>query len=51
MYLEKNYDDFQEIVITSKELIKDFIETHIKIWEEDILKFENFKDLLNIENI
>ena len=51
MYLEKNYDDFQEIVITNKKLIKDFIDTHIKIWEEDILKFENFKDLLNIENI
>ena len=51
MYLEKKYDDFQEIVITNKKLIKDFIDTHIKIWEEDILKFENFKDLLNIENI
>ena len=51
MYLEKNYDDYQEIVITNKKLIKDFIDAHIKIWEEDILKFENFKDLLNIENI
>lgn len=51
MYLEKSYDDYQEIVITNKKLIKDFIDTHIKIWEEDILKFENFKELLNVENI
>ena len=51
MYLEKDYTDFQEITITDKKLIKDFIDKHIKIWEEDIIKFENFRELLNINNI
>lgn len=51
MYLEKDYDDYQEITITDKKLIKDFIDSHLNVWEEDILKFENFKDLLNIDNI
>lgn len=45
MYLEKDYDDYQEITITDKNLIKDYIDKHIKIWKEDIIKFENFKEL------
>ena len=51
MYLEKDYDDYQEITITDKNLIKDYIDKHIKIWEEDIIKFENFKELLELNNI
>lgn len=51
MYLEKDYTDYQDITITDKKLIKDFIDKHIKIWEEDIIKFENFRELLNIDNI
>lgn len=49
--LEKDYKEFQEIYIKDKVLIEDFIKTHMSIWEEDILKFENFKDLLTIDNI
>lgn len=49
--LDKNYDDYQAIAITDKSLIKDFINTHISVWEEDILKFENFKSILTTDNI
>lgn len=49
--LEKDYKEFQEIYITDKVLIEDFIKTHIPIWEEDILKFENYKHLLTVDNI
>ena len=51
MYLNKEYDDYQEIKITDKKIIKDFIETHFDIWEKDIIKFDNFKHLLNVDNI
>ena len=49
--LDRNYDDYQAIEIIDKKLIKDFIEKHLPIWEEDILKFNNFKHLLEISNI
>ncbi len=49
--LEKDYKEFQEIYITDKNLIEDFIKIHMPIWEKDILKFENFKDLLIVDNI
>lgn len=49
--LDYNYKEFQEIYITDKKLIEDFINTHMKIWQEDILKFDNFRDLLVVDNI
>ena len=49
--LDRNYDDYQAIEIIDKKLIKDFIEKHLPISEEDILKFNNFKHLLEISNI
>ena len=49
--LNKNYDDYQEIEIIDKILIEDFLNTHIKLWEQDILKFENFKEYLTKDNI
>lgn len=49
--LDRNYDDYQAIEIIDKKLIKDFIEKHLPIWEEDILKFNNFKHLLETSNI
>lgn len=49
--LEKDYKEFQEVYITDKNLIEDFLKTHIPVWEKDILKFANFKDLLVVDNI
>ena len=49
--LDRNYNDYQTLEIIDKKLIKDFIEKHLPIWEEDILKFNNFKHLLEISNI
>ena len=49
--LNKNYDDYQEIEVIDKKLIEDFLNTHFKLWEQDILKFENFKEYLTKDNI
>lgn len=49
--LDRNYNDYQTLEIIDKKLIKNFVEKHISIWEEDILKFNNFKHLLEISNI
>lgn len=49
--LDKTYNDYQAIEINDKSLIEDFINTHIAIWQEDILKFDSFKGLLKLENI
>ena len=49
--LDRNYDDYQTIEIIDKKLIQDFIDKALPIWEEDILKFNNFKHLLEITNI
>ena len=49
--LNKNYQDHQEIEIIDKNLIEEFINDHLNLWEQDILKFDNFKSLLTKENI
>lgn len=49
--LKRNDEEFQNINITSKELINDYINIFLPLWEEDILKFENFKNTLTPDNI
>lgn len=49
--LNNNYQDYQEIEIIDKTLIDDFINKHFKLWEQDILKFDNFKESLTKDNI
>lgn len=49
--LNNNYQGYQEIEIIDKTLIEDFLNTHIKLWEQDILKFDNFKESLTKDNI
>lgn len=49
--LNNNYQDYQEIEIIDKNLIEEFINDHLNFWKQDVLKFENFKQLLTKENI
>lgn len=49
--LNKEYEEYQNICITEKNIIESFIKTFIQFWEEDTLMFENFKEKVKVENI
>lgn len=49
--LDKNYNDYQYIEITDKKLIEDFLNSHMAIWDEDIINFKNLKQELTLDNI
>ena len=46
--LSKSYIGFQEIEINDINIIKDFMDTFIDFWKEDII---NFKDEVKVEDI